>query len=82
MRPAFRWSDFTARAIRPAHTHFDGDTIFALSRGDKQADLSLIGAVAADLTAEAIVRAVMAAESLHGIPAARDLRQGGTGGEG
>jgi L-aminopeptidase/D-esterase-like protein len=71
--------DGFARAIRPAHTHFDGDTIFALSRGDKQADLSLIGAIAADLTAEAIVRAVMAAESLHGIPAARDLRQGETG---
>ena len=36
--------------------------------------LALIGAVAADLVAEAIVRAVQAATSLHGIPAIRDLR--------
>ncbi|MCB9136769.1 MAG: P1 family peptidase [Caldilineaceae bacterium] len=66
--------DGYARAIRPAHTRLDGDTIFALSRGDKPGDAGLIGAVAADLVAEAIVRAVEAATSLHGIPAIRDLR--------
>ena len=61
--------DGLARTMRPAHTHFDGDTIFALSSGDKECDLSLVGAVAADVLAEAVVRAVRAATTLHGIPA-------------
>ena len=65
--------DGLARVIRPAHTHFDGDTIFALSYGEKQADLSLVGALGADALATAVVRAVHAAESLHGIPSARSL---------
>lgn len=65
--------DGLARTIRPAHTHFDGDTIFALSYGDKEADLSLVGALAADVLAEAVISAVMSAESLAGVPAARDL---------
>lgn len=62
-----------ARVIRPAHTHFDGDTIFALSYGDEPADLSLIGALAADVLAEAVISAVMAAEPLAGLPAARSF---------
>ncbi len=65
--------DGLARTIRPVHTMFDGDTVFALSCGDKQADLNLIGALAADVLAEAVVSAVMSAESLAGIPAAREL---------
>ena len=60
--------DGLARAIRPAHTHFDGDTVFALSTGDVQADLSLVGALAADVLARSIVRGVRAAETSHGIP--------------
>ena len=60
--------DGLARAIRPAHTHFDGDTVFALSTGDVQADLSLVGALAADVLARAIVQGVRAAETSHGIP--------------
>lgn len=50
-----------ARAIRPAHTMFDGDTLFALATGRKAADVSLVGAYAAEVAAEAIVRAVKAA---------------------
>lgn len=65
--------DGLARTIRPAHTHFDGDTLFALSYGDATADLSLVGALAADVLAEAVVSAVRAAEALGGLPAARDL---------
>ncbi|MCP4429016.1 MAG: P1 family peptidase [Chloroflexi bacterium] len=65
--------DGLARTIRPAHTHFDGDTIFALSCGDKQADLSLVGALAADVLAEAVISATMAAEPLGGLPSAREL---------
>ena len=65
--------DGLARTIRPVHTALDGDTVFALSLGDKQGDAGLVGAVAATVVAEAIVRAVKAAEKLHGMPAARDL---------
>jgi L-aminopeptidase/D-esterase-like protein len=49
--------DGMARAIRPIHTMFDGDTIFALSTGTLQSDVTTIGSVAADLVARAIVRA-------------------------
>jgi L-aminopeptidase/D-esterase-like protein len=48
--------DGMARAIRPIHTMFDGDTVFALSTGAVVADVTTIGAVAADLVARAIVR--------------------------
>ena len=53
--------DGLARAVRPAHTMYDGDTIFALSTGERSADVNLIGAFAAEMLAEAIVRAVTAA---------------------
>ena len=61
-----------AYAVRPS-TMFDGDTLFALSLGDKQGDLSAIGTAGADVVAQAIVRAVKKAESSHGIPAHRDV---------
>jgi L-aminopeptidase/D-esterase-like protein len=62
--------DGLARVIRPAHTMFDGDTIFALGTGEQEADVSLVGAFAAEVMAEAILRAVrMAAPAggLHGL---------------
>ena len=65
--------DGLARAIRPAHTMLDGDTLFALSLGKRKGDVSAIGAAAADVVAQAIVQAVRAAEPLHGVPAHRDL---------
>jgi L-aminopeptidase/D-esterase-like protein len=67
--------DGFARAIVPSHTPGDGDTIFALATGRREGDanISLIGALAADVMAEAIVRAVRQATSVAGIPAARDL---------
>jgi L-aminopeptidase/D-esterase-like protein len=68
--------DGVARAVRPAHTLFDGDTLFALSTGKKGADANLIGAYAAEVVAQAIVRAVKAAEGAGGLPAWRDLAQG------
>jgi L-aminopeptidase/D-esterase-like protein len=70
--------DGLARAIYPAHTMGDGDTIFALSTGGAQGreyDISRIGALGADVMAEAILRAVRAATSIPGFPAAKDLRQ-------
>jgi L-aminopeptidase/D-esterase-like protein len=48
--------DGMARAIRPIHTMFDGDTIFALSTGAMEGDVTTIGSVAADLLARAIAR--------------------------
>lgn len=68
--------DGLARAIRPIHTMLDGDTVFALATGRRSqapADLTAIGAVAAEVLAEAVVRAARQASSLSGVPAARDL---------
>ncbi len=62
-----------ARAIRPAHTMFDGDTMFMLSAGTTKYDVSAIGQAAAEVVAEAIVRAVNKAESLFGIPSRKEL---------
>lgn len=65
--------DGIARAVRPAHTMFDGDTIFALASGDRRADVNLVGAYAAEVVAKAIVGAARAAEGAGGLPAWRDL---------
>lgn len=50
--------DGFARAIRPAHTLYDGDALFVLSAGKKEGDVTAIGHTAAEVVAEAIVRAV------------------------
>jgi len=60
--------DGLARAIRPAHTMLDGDTIFALSTGNKDADVTTVGAFAAEVMAEAILRAVREAAPAGGLP--------------
>ena len=60
--------DGLAQVIRPAHTMFDGDTIFALSTGKENADVSTVGAFAAEVMAAAIVHAVRAAKSAGGLP--------------
>jgi L-aminopeptidase/D-esterase-like protein len=60
--------DGLAQAIRPAHTMFDGDTIFALATGQADADVTTLGAFAAEVMAQAIVRAVQMAESAGGLP--------------
>jgi L-aminopeptidase/D-esterase-like protein len=67
--------DGFARAISPVHTPADGDTIFALATGTMtgEANLSLIGALAAEVMADAIVRAATQATGVAGIPAVRDL---------
>ena len=69
--------DGIARAVRPAHTLFDGDTLFALATGEKRADVNLVGAYAAEVVAQAIARAVRAAEGAGGLPAYRDLHGDG-----
>jgi L-aminopeptidase/D-esterase-like protein len=74
-RVALMADDGLSRAINPSHTAADGDTVFALATGrwDGQASLSVIGALAADALAEAVVRAVSKAESLAGVPSATEL---------
>ncbi|MBQ0078314.1 MAG: P1 family peptidase [Eubacterium sp.] len=62
-----------ARSIRPVHTTADGDTIYGLSVGKVDADLDMVGTLAAEVMSEAIVRAVSSAEGAYGFPAARDL---------
>ena len=63
-----------ARAIRPVHTTADGDSIYALSTGTIEADQDMVGTLAAQVMAEAILRAVRSAESAYGFPAACDLK--------
>ena len=75
--------DGLARAINPVHTAGDGDTVFALATGSsgRAGNVTLVGALAAEVMATAIVRAVRAATALHGdgpsglpdLPAAADL---------
>jgi L-aminopeptidase/D-esterase-like protein len=60
--------DGIARTIRPAHTMLDGDVIFALSTGTKKADVSTVGAYAAEAMAEAILRGVKMAGPAGGLP--------------
>ena len=85
--------DGLARAIRPAHTMFDGDTVFALGTGLldldtlKQqaawgftpANVNALGAAAADALARAIVRAMLSAETVGTTPAYRDRFPGAFG---
>jgi len=70
--------DGMARAIRPSHTMFDGDTIFVLGTGlldlatlkqqavwgNEAANVSKLGAAAADVLARAIVHAVLNAQTV------------------
>jgi L-aminopeptidase/D-esterase-like protein len=64
-----------ARTISPVHTIVDGDIIFALSIGDKQATLTALGVAAAEAVSEAILRAARAAWTLGGVPGLQPSRQ-------
>jgi L-aminopeptidase/D-esterase-like protein len=57
-----------ARTIDPVNTMFDGDIVFALAKGDQEADINMLGVMAAEAVAEAIVRAVRLAVTLGGVP--------------
>ena len=68
--------DGLARTIRPVHTNFDGDTIFAACTGasSEKVEASMIGAIAAEVVAEAVVKAVKSATGIPGLPGFRDLQ--------
>ncbi|PYU94927.1 MAG: peptidase, partial [Acidobacteria bacterium] len=67
-----------ARAINPYHTNGDGDSTFAVSTNRVKSDLgiSVVGALAAELVSEAVLRAVKAARSVEGWPAYREIVNG------
>ncbi len=60
--------DGFARTIRPAHTMLDGDSIFALATGGKKAEVSTVGAFAAEALTLAVVRAARLAAPAGGLP--------------
>jgi L-aminopeptidase/D-esterase-like protein len=62
-----------SRAVNPTHTLFDGDTLFALATGEIPANVTTVGAYAAEAVSQAIRNAVRAATTLHDVVALRDL---------
>jgi L-aminopeptidase/D-esterase-like protein len=74
-RVALMADDGLARAITPSHTTGDGDTVFSLATGrwTGEASATIVGALAAEVLAEAVVRAVTQSKGLAGVPSAQDL---------
>jgi L-aminopeptidase/D-esterase-like protein len=74
-RVALMADDGFARALNPSHTTGDGDTVFALATGrwDGETSATIVGALAAEVMAEAIVRAAAKADSSNGLPSAKEL---------
>ncbi|GAA5154741.1 MULTISPECIES: P1 family peptidase [Amycolatopsis] len=86
-RLAVAAQDGLARAVRPAHTMFDGDTVFALATGARElpsgqgpfgeatraAALDTLCSAAARVFARAVVHGLLSAESAAGVPAYRDV---------
>jgi L-aminopeptidase/D-esterase-like protein len=65
--------DGYARTIYPAHTMFDGDTIFAAATGGEKIPVDVAGGLAAKVMAEAVINAIQSAESVGGIKAYKDI---------
>jgi L-aminopeptidase/D-esterase-like protein len=64
------------KTISPAHTTFDGDLIFALSTGEVEADLNLVGILSEFVIAEAVKRAIKKADGFGMVPAFKDVFKG------
>ena len=90
-RVAVAAQDGLARTIRPCHTPMDGDTVFALATGAVEVDpdptipasmspevplMTAVGAAAADVLASAVLVAMLAADTVAGIPTYRGLLPG------
>jgi L-aminopeptidase/D-esterase-like protein len=73
MRVAMMANDGFARAILPSHTGMEGDTIFTVATGEVEADVNLVGALAAETMAQAIVNGVKEAASAYGYLGHREL---------
>lgn len=61
------------RTMRPAHSIYDGDTIFALSTGEVEADLSVVGLLSARVMERAVINAVKSAESAYGLKSYKEV---------
>lgn len=61
------------RTIRPAHSMFDGDTIFAISTDTIEADINVVGLLAARTMEQAVVNAVKNTTSLCGFRCSKDI---------
>lgn len=72
-RVALQGHNGIARAIRPSHTQFDGDTVFVLATGEVEAPQVALEAMAASGTSEAIRSAVLRATPAGGLPCACDI---------
>ncbi len=66
--------DGYARSINPVHTSADGDSIYAVSIGEIEADQDLVGTLAAEVVSEAITRAVTSVDGAYGYLSMRDLQ--------
>ncbi|WP_044640936.1 P1 family peptidase [Risungbinella massiliensis] len=66
--------DGLARTIYPIHTMFDGDTIFSLATGGVEAPVDLVGAISAEVMADAVLAAIRSAKGIGEIPAYQDLQ--------
>ena len=60
------------RSVRPAHTSFDGDVVFCAATGRVAAEPWVVGALGAEVVAEAVRRSVLKARGLHGLPGLAD----------
>jgi L-aminopeptidase/D-esterase-like protein len=74
-RIAMMASDGLSRVIRPSHTLFDGDTIFALSTNEIESDITQVGTIAQRLISRAIVNAIQNAKSISNVISYEDLRK-------
>ena len=65
--------DGYAKAIFPIHTPHDGDTIFTISTGEIEADITLVGSLAVEVVEKSIINAVKKADSVENIMAYKDI---------
>ncbi|MGB9779704.1 P1 family peptidase [Caldanaerobacter sp.] len=64
-----------ARAIRPVHTMFDGDTVFVMGTGEVRVDITALAVLAVMAVEKAVVKAVIEADSIHGLKSYKDLKK-------
>lgn len=64
-----------ARTIRPAHTMFDGDTIFTMATNKVTADINVVGFLATRAMEQAVINAITNAEELHGFISYKNLKE-------
>lgn len=64
-----------ARTIRPAHTMFDGDTIFTMATNKVIADINVVGFLATRAMEQAVINAITNAEELHGFISYKNLKE-------